>query len=325
MTKKMGQNYSFLLEEEDALMRKMVVMAVSASMALCAWAGSGIKYKGDMKTEGGVAQEQKQRAKDMSPEEKEQMRKMGMSPEGSMDFSFEAMAADGKFKMTYLTDYMMFHKGSYMVGDNATRKAYFVFPATKQYVEMDVNQMNAMAKSMKSTRSNQRVDVAPLPPKVINGMPCTGKRVHISYDAEATVMGFHNKSHEDSVTDYYTNPAMDVMALFGGRNWQAQGLATGDEAFDKEVQQKVGFLGLPVQVVMHHTANGKDQGTTTLTTRDVQMTVIPGSEFVLPAGYAKTTMMGMMMPGGAQGGAGADEGQPNKRPSLKDMLKGLGH
>jgi hypothetical protein len=33
-----------------------------------------------------------------------------------------------------------------------------------------------------------------------------------------------------------------------------------------------------------------------------------------------------MMPGaGAEGETGSDEGQPKKRPSLKDMLKGLGH
>ncbi len=308
-------------------MKKVAVLAISASMALCTWAGTGIKYKGDVKTEGAIVEQQKMNAQKMSPEEKAQMRQMGMDPESGMNFSFEAMATDGKYKMVYLTNYMMFPKGSYMIADSNTKKAYFVFPDKRQYIEMSVDQINEMAKSMKVKQSNQKVDVTPLPPKVINGTPCTGKRVHISYDSEATMMGFHSKSHEDSVTDFYTNPAMDVASLFGSRNWQSQGLVTGDAAFDKEVADKVGFLGFPVQVVVHHTANGKDQGTTTMTTRDVQMTVVPGSEFVLPSGYTKTTMMGMMMPGmgGEQQQGGADENQPKKRPSLKDLLKGLGH
>jgi hypothetical protein len=306
---------------------KVKVLACAMALAaagLAAQAGVGIQYKGEVKIEGGPqAQSQRQ----MTPEEKEQMRKMGISMAGAEGYEFLAEADGGKFKMTYLTDFMMFPKGSYMLGDSKAKMAYFVFPEKKQYAEMNLDQMAGLAKSMKITHSNQKVTVTPLPPKLVEGVMCSGKRIELSYDTEATVMGFHSKTHEEQKTDYYTTDKYDVLALFGGRNWQGQGLTTGDEVFDKQIQEKVGFLGFPIQIINYHTANGKDQGKTTVTTKDVKMTPFLPGHFDLPAGYTKTQLgMGQMMQGSGQEGKEGEEGQQNQqKPSLKDILKGLGH
>jgi hypothetical protein len=298
-------------------------MALAAA-GLAAQAGMGIQYKGSVKIEGGAAEQQRQQMQKMSPEEREQMRKMGISMEGAEGYDFLAEADGGKYKMTYLTPFMMFPKGSYMLGDSKTKMAYFVFPDKKKYSEMDLDKMESMARSMKVSISNGKCTVTPLPPKLIGGEMCPGKRVEISYDSEATVMGFHSKAHEEQKTDYYTSSKYDASTLFGGRNWQNMGTVTGDAAFDAQIKSKVGFLGFPIQVVMHHTANGKDMGTTTLTTTDVQMRPFTPGHFDLPAGYTRTQMgFGQMTQGGDDEG---EEGQQNQQqPSLKDILKGLGH
>lgn len=303
--------------------RVLFCAATMATLALAAQAGTGIKYKGNVKIEGGPQQE---RSAKMSPEEKEQMRKMGMSFEGAEGYDFLAEAADGKYKMTYLAPFMMFPKGSYMVGDSKAKMAYFVFPDKKQYIEMDLDKMGDMAKSMKVTLTNGKCTVTPLAPKLIGGTLCPGKRIEVSYDSEATVMGYHNKSHEERKTDYYTTDKYDVMTLFGGHNWQNQGLVTGSAAFDAEIAAKTGFLGFPMQVISYHTANGKDQGITTITTSDVAMTPFLPGHFDLPAGYTKTDFMGAMTGGRPAGeGAEGEGGQPGQMPpNIQEMLKKLG-
>ena len=304
-------------------MKKALFLAgVVLSTALAAQAGVGIQYKGKVTIEGGPYQAEAAKMQKMSPEERARMREMGMTTEGASGYEFKAEAAGGQYKMTYLSPFMMFPEGSYVLGDSASKMAYFVFPDKKQYIEMNINELGALAKSMKVTYSNEKVSVSPLPPKLVNGVLCSGKRINLTYDTEATVMGFHSKSHEEQTTDYYTTNKYDVLALFGGRNWQAQGLTTGDAAFDREIQSKVGFLGFPMEIINHHTANGKDQGTTTLTTSDVQMVPFAPGHFSLPAGYKKTTFMGLVM-----GGQGEQPQQGEKqegRPSLKDLMKHFG-
>jgi hypothetical protein len=328
-------------------MRKHIVLAAAmAALTLAAQALTGISYRGEVKVDNPNAKADK---KEMSAEDKQAMRSMGLDPDGNMGFEFEAMADNGRFKMVYLTGFAMFPKGSYMLGDSAAKIVYFVYPDRKEYVEMNVDEMGQaaqqMAKSMKITYANQTVDVSPLPPKVVSGQPCTGKRITLAYDTQTSFMGMKQKTRTEETTDYYTTAAYDVLALFGDRNWHTQGLTTGDAAFDKVVAAKVGFLGFPMQVITHRVVNGKDEGTTTLTTHDVQMKAFLPGTFDLPAGYAKTefgfgSLMKNMMQSKDQGGgesaqsdssaSGDDpsgqQAQPEKKkkPSLRDLLKGLG-
>ncbi len=321
----------------------LLAAAIAALSLQSHAAGLGIYYKGSVMVEGGDSQA---KAEKMSAEEKANMRQMGLNPDAFVGYEFEARAEGGKFKMTYLTDFGLFGKGSYLLGDAAAKKGYFVFPDKKEYIEMDTERLqsaaSSMAQSMKITYANQKADVTALPPKLVEGTLCQGKRVALSYDTSAKVMGFSSKSHTEETTDYYTTNAYDALTLFGGRNWQAMGMVTGDKEFDKSIAAKVGFLGFPVQIVSHRFVNGKDEGTTTYTTKDIQLTAMLPGTFDLPSGYTKTefgagSMMKNMF---KQGGSGGEEGaeasssqegqqqeqqnQPKKKPSFKDLLKGLG-
>jgi hypothetical protein len=264
--------------------------------------GQGIKYKGNIKIEGVAGQ--------TSKEDEEQMKKMDI---GQMNYcEFEAMAQGGKYKMVYLTDFALFKKGSYMLGDANTKISYFVFPDTKTYWEFNIDDMSQLAQSMqkmvKMTYLNESVTVDLLAPKVINALSCTGKRVKITYDTQSSMMGMKTKSHTEQQTDYYTTAAYDVLALFGDHNWHNQGLGIGDPAFDKQIAAKAGFLGFPVQVITETWNDGKYSGKTTMTTKDIQFAAVAPANFVLPSGYEKTEPGAFSMMKNIINSQGADKG-----------------
>lgn len=259
-------------------MKKFIIVLALLSFSLFIIA-QGIKYKGEIKIEVSDLQ--------VSKDNSAQAKQMGIGPFDKLEF--EAMAQSGKYKMVYLNDFVVFKKGTYILGDANTRLAYFVFPHTKSYWEMDIDEvgktLQSFQKSLKIKYLNKDVSVSTLPPKVINALPCTGKRIEISYDIETSILGKKSKSHARQVTDYYSTAAYDVLALFGGHNWHNQGLYIGDPNFDKEIAAKIGFLGFPVQVTTENWNDGKYQGKSILTTNDVQLTALSPSNFVLPSGY----------------------------------------
>jgi hypothetical protein len=258
--------------------------------------GQGIKYNGDIKIEGADSQ--------MSKEDEAQMKSMGMGPTNYCEY--EAMAQGGKYKMVYLTDFAMFKKGSYMLGDANSKVAYFVFPDKKTYWEFNIDEMGQLAQNMqkmvKMTYSNESVTVTPLTPKVVGVLPCSGTRIKIIYDTQSSMMGMKTKGHTEQQTDYYTTTAYDVLALFGDHNWHSQGLGIGDPVFDRQIAAKVGFLGFPVQVITETWNDGKYSGKTTMTTRNVQLAAVSPTNFILPSGYTKET--------------------PGAFSMMKDMMKG---
>lgn len=261
-------------------MKKMFLSFLFFTFAFSLLA-QGIKYKGEIKMDFPESQ--------ISKEDAKAAKEMGLSPIDKIDF--EAMAQGGKFKMVYLNDFVIFKKGTYILGDVNTKIAYFVFPDSKSYWEMNIDEMGkatkSLPKNMKIKYYNKSVSVTPLPPKMINALPCTGKKIEISYDMESSMMGFTTKSHTKEVVDYYSTTAYDVLAIFGGHNWHNASFSVGDPDFDREIAQKVGFLGFPVQVTTETWNDGKYNGKSVLTTKDVQLTVLSPSNFVLPSGYKK--------------------------------------
>lgn len=261
-------------------MKRFVVVVVVLFLSLISLA-QGIVYKGELKMEVPESQ--------TSKEDLDQTKSIGLGPFDKLEF--DAMAQGGKFKMVYLNDFAIFKKGTYILGDASTQIAYFVFPDTQSYWEMNIDEMGkagqSLQKTIKMNYSNQSVSVTSLPPKVINALPCTGKRIEISYDVNSSIMGIKSKSHTKQVTDYYSSTAYDVVTLFGGHNWHNQGFSIGDPVFDKEISAKIGFLGFPVQVITETWNDGKYNGKSILTTKDVHLTVLSPTTFSLPSGYKK--------------------------------------
>jgi len=309
-------------------MKKTMVL-VLAVMLVAIGVSAGVRYSGSLKIE--LPPSQRGQMKQMSPEEKSMMRSMGMDLDAMQGYNFEAMADGGHFKMVYTSSFVMFKKGSYVLGNSGKKVAYFVFPDRRQYVKMDMDKMqdavSDASRKAKMTYSNLEVSVIDLAPKVISGLPCRGKRITVSYDLSTSMMGFHHRSHEKRVTDYYTTSKYDAMSLFGGHNWHSGVYSVGYGSFDKVIANKVGFLGFPVRAKTTTYTDGKEGGTTTLNISNVRVGAISPSTFRLPVGYTQTTMTEMAAHsfGGSrkQGDAPPAKGTKKKRPSLKDILSGF--
>lgn len=253
-------------------MKKFLLLAFLLSFNFFIFS-QGISYKGSIKFENA----------DLTNSDAKEF--------NSNYIEFEAFAQGGKYKMVYLNDFGFFKKGSYILGDTTTKLAYFVFPETKTYWELNIDELSKIGKSMqkfvKMKYSNESVSVSTLPSKVISGYPCSGKRIKLSYDVESSVLGMKNKTHQEEITDFYTTTKFDVFSIFGGYNWHSQGLVTLDEAFNQQINQKVGFLGFPIQIVTESYSNGKFEGKSTLTTKEISLIPIPSTNFILPSGYKK--------------------------------------
>ncbi len=310
-------------------MKKMVVLVLAVLLAGIAVFATGIRYSGNLKIEPPASQ--RARMKQMPAEEKAMMRSMGINLYSMKGYSFEAMADGGHFKMVYTSSFAIFKKGSYVLGDSGRKVAYIVFPDRKRYVKLDLNNLqktvSGIAHKTRMTYSNLKMEVVPLAPKVISGIPCTGKRIAVSYDVSTSIMGFHHRSREKKVTDYYTTSEYDAMKLFGGHNWHTKVFAVGYAPFDKVIASKIGFLGFSIMAKTRSYSNGKDNGTMTLTILNVRPSVISPSTFHLPSGYTQTTI-GAMLQGSfrgrqAPGGTAQAVKKKKKRPSLKDILSGF--
>lgn len=295
---------------------------------------AGVKYSGTIKIELSAEQQKaQQNMRNISPEEKAMMKKMGMDPDSMSSamkgYSFDAMADSGRVKMVFTSPFFFFRKGSYMLGDSGKKISYYVFPDKRQYVSMDTDKVQDFAsdaqQKFKMTYSGLQVNITPLAPKVINGLPCTGKRITVAYSLTTHMMGRHT-SREKRVTDYYTTTKYDAMAFFGGHNWHTKVFSVGYAPYDKIISDKVGFLGFPVMARTTSYSNGKTINKTTLTITNVHLQVIPASTFQLPAGYTKTTIQNMSRGQFGRGSHGDNNGsreQQEKHRSLKDILSGF--
>lgn len=282
--------------------RRLLAVAFALLAGPASWA-AGIRYSGTVRTEGGPK---------ISAEEREARRKMGMGGDG-VNFDFEVLVESGRVRQTFLSDFSFFKKGDYMLGDATTKTAAIVMPSRKEYSEMDLAGLEAVGRQMmnpaKMTYSDAKVDVQEMPPKDVNGYPCTGKRVHLTYTVTVDAMGIPRARHTDETTEYYTTKQFEVIKHFGNHTWHKMGIQTGDADFDRLIAAKIGGgLGFPVEIRTQKVVDGEGQGATVLSVRDIEpVPVIARGTFNVPAGFAKTPFDPLRMTGAqgakAEGGA----------------------
>jgi hypothetical protein len=309
--------------------RRDPVHRIAAALSLALAFGfsphaAGIRYTGSVRTEGGPV---------ASDQQKEAMKKMGMA-EDRMDFDFDVLAQSGRVRENFLSGFAFFQKGDYMLADSLTKTAYLVMPRKKEYVPMGLagvqNVGELLQASMKKSYSDQEADVEEIPPKVVNGYPCTGKKVRLAYTLTASATGTNTKIRVEETTEYYSTAQFETLIYFGNMTWHKQGLATGDEEFDRVIAARVGALGFPVEIRTHKVVDGMERGTTVLSIKDVQTapTVAPGT-FSVPTGFTRTTLETMRMTGAhdAQDAKGVEgmEAPPQGTPSREKIAKPMGN
>jgi hypothetical protein len=298
--------------------KRLAAVALALLLGPTPWA-AGIRYSGTVRTEGGPK---------ISAEDREAMRKMGMGGDG-VNFDFEVLAESGRVRQNFLSDFAFFKKGDYMLGDSTTKTAAIVMPSRNEYSEMDLAGLEAVCRQMmtpvKMTYSDTEVDVQEMPPTVVNGYPCTGKRVHLTYTATVEAAGVSTKSHTDETTEYHTTRQFEVHKYFGNNTWHKMGIQTGDAEFDRMIAAKIGGgLGFPVEIRIQKVVDGEGRGATVLSVRDIEpVPVIAPGTFNVPAGFAKTPFDPLRRMG-AQGAKGEGEELPPETPDPEKTAKKLG-
>lgn len=206
-------------------------------------------------------------------------------------YQFEVYAQDGKFKMVYLSDFGFLKTNDYVLGDSLKRITYIVFPEKKSFFEMNLDDYEKISdlsqKISKENYLNKSVQVSDLPPKTIDGTLCSGKRIIIKYDKETTFLGKKEIRKIEQKSDYYASVKYDFFKIFGGINWHKDSFLTKDKELNKEIEEKVGFLGFPVYVETEVFENGKLMGKIIVKTKNVLLKNYPSSFFEVPKGYKK--------------------------------------
>lgn len=228
--------------------------------------------------------------------------------QGQMTGSVEVEGKSVRFNIDQ-GDGMIFTDGSYIVSTNGGQTMKVVNPTAKNYFEFGLDQMGAagmLGGMVKIKVSNPVVNVKDLGDgEKIEGYATHKRGIDISYDMSIDMGGqTMDMSMSTSTQAWVTDQIPTESATF----LQTGELHTGFVEIDKLIAAQAKAIdGFPLKqtTTISMTQNGaKMDAKTTTTVSGIQKKAIPASEFVVPAGFAKTEspMEKMMksMSGGAQ-------------------------
>jgi hypothetical protein len=239
----------------------------------------------------------------------------------NFNIEYDVFAQDGKFKIlsTNESKVIPFHKGNFFIGDVKTGRAFYVSKEDEMFWEMSIEDMIEMINLpapnatfmyvdlfLKSTKANwiskllgkmafsfkgvgEKVEITQLPEKIINGKNCNGKSVKLSYDLSLKAQSQQKEKkegyeHQEATITFYSFVDDNNENAFKNLNWHKLWLVTGDKAFDKEQEKKLGFLGIPMEVNLLIKENQEEiKGEAKIT--EIKFGKIPEDTFQIPKGY----------------------------------------
>ena len=226
----------------------------------------------------------------------------------------------------------LFQAGSYLVTQDAGAMLFLVNPEQMTITMLDFDQIVGMAGTMMeamggvvnmefSDFSNEKV--SEISGESILGFPTTLAHYRTGYTMSISVFGFGRESRVDTENRVWCSDELDANGL---RVWlRPDRFRTGNDDFDKLIKQQyetMTCLPLRNEVVTTMSGDG-DASVTTTTTEVTQLREenVASAVFELPAGYEHVSLM--------EGIAGAppepaEEPEDDSRPSLRDVLRGLG-
>jgi len=190
-------------------------------------------------------------------------------------------------------DPMIFKDNSVVVSTDSGKTMNVLDPATKTYFVLNLtdylggpaSQLKQLSSSVKF--ENPKIDVRDGGSGgTLEGFPTQKSTLDASYDIVLDMMGTPMKMHMKMTTDTWrTDRLSGVINPF-----QASGLRTGVETFDRIIEASANMKGFPLRQV---TTIDTTQGTnvihisSTSTVTDVRQRDVAAAEFAMPAGYTK--------------------------------------
>jgi hypothetical protein len=185
-----------------------------------------------------------------------------------------------------------------IISENGGRTLAVVDPATKSYYEMSFDQIGGgfaailqqFGGMVKFFLANPKLNVRDLGPgEKIEGYATRHKTFDLSYDMNMDVMG------QKTIMSFATTAEMwvtDQIPAEFASFLQSGDLHTGIDEIDKLIAaQAKSLTGFPLRHIatVHVTQGGNDmEAKTTTTVTGIEKKTFPASEFVIPAGFAKT-------------------------------------
>lgn len=302
-------------------MRKLCLFILTFALTFYIYAG--ISYHVSISSPDAAV-----KGKEITPEQREMMQKMGISPSGGFEMEMDVVAENGKAKETFTKGNFMFPPGSYILWDSSKEKGYAVYPDKRQYIEMDLNQIKnlgqQMQQSFKMTYSNQKTDVSSLGTKTIGTYLCTGKRLAVLYDTTVEFMGKHT-THSETVHEIWYTDSFEILKFFGSWDpFEHHYANTSDATINNAIKAKLGHIGFPILIITSTRDEKGNISKSEMKISNIQVKPIVLTNMSVPAGYEKTTfqsgvgdiMKQMMQQGGQEShghgesghGEGHDEG-----------------
>ncbi|MEO8452218.1 MAG: hypothetical protein ABI647_20675 [Gemmatimonadota bacterium] len=201
----------------------------------------------------------------------------------------------------------MMAAGSYMIVRKSSPISTFVYPAKREYLELNRDELTkdaadvqkAMGGMAKTEISGVQVDVKDLGAgETIEGNATVKYHVTTDYTMNVTVMGHKSTTAQHSTSDLWVAPGLDGLMNPTARQ---TGPMTGPMAPLSEAMLKAYARVKPGVVLKTVTTSeagregAKHSSTITMQISNIKRTSIDAATFVVPAGYTKTEGLGGAM------------------------------
>jgi Domain of unknown function (DUF4412) len=217
--------------------------------------------------------------------------------ESTMNGTAEVEGKNFRFNIGQSDDAVIPASG-FIISENGGRTLAVVDPATKSYYELSLDQIGGgfgailqqFGGMVKFTVANPKVNVRDLGAgEKIEGYATQHKTFDMSYDMNMDVMG------QKTTMSFATTAEMwvtDQIPTESASFLQSGELHTGIDDIDKLIAMHVKSLsGFPLRHIatIHVVQGGNDmEAKTTTTVTGIEKKTFPATEFVIPAGFAKT-------------------------------------
>jgi hypothetical protein len=216
---------------------------------------------------------------------------------GTMSGTAEVEGKNFRFNVAQ-GDNAVIPDSAFIISENGGRTLAVVDPATRSYYEMSLDQiaggfgaiLQQFGGMVKFSVANPKVNVRDLGAgEKIEGYATQHKTFDLSYDMNMDVMG------QKTIMSFATSAEMwvtDQIPTESASFLQSGDLHTGIDDLDKLIAtQAKSLTGFPLRHIatVHVKQGGNDMDVkTTTTVTGIEKKTFPATEFVIPAGFAKT-------------------------------------
>ncbi len=192
-------------------------------------------------------------------------------------------------------------KGGYWLYRSGTDSVIIVDPEEKTYMEIDMNRIlqmsGAMAKLIRITITNPKVEVSNLGQENIGTYKCNRILIKTSYDIETKIAIIKTKNHVEETKEIWATddiPSIETAGGFKNKTYKT-GFEVLDNLIQKEIQaqKEIGFVIKSLTTRRNFDKKGKTEtDISEMSVSNISLKNFPDELFKVPASYKKVEISG---------------------------------